>query len=324
MREAVRATVLGGAMVELAGHRPPARVIDAVLSSAGAPSVELPRLRPSRDGSALLRAVVAHHGDVELRLDAAFAPKDLGRAVACLQALEAAGIERAPRLVGEGTIAGVRWTAETVLPGKRPHRLTDRLLAQVTEFLLQLASDVPSDGTVVGDDLRHVGHLFPHAHASVARIADTIEPLAAELPKVVRHGDLLLANLLVLDGRLTGIVDWETWHAGGVPGADLLQLVASNGLRLHGEVGTLWRARPWNSPAFLRAATPYFESLDMRVDEDVLLTVAVAWWANRVRALMRRCERWHLAWEPTWVSSNIDEVVGSIFQELRLGRPRLE
>jgi aminoglycoside phosphotransferase (APT) family kinase protein len=58
-------------------------------------------------------------------------------------------------------------------------------------------------------DLRH-----PRADRLVAELARLAEVPGPEGPKVWVHGDLHPANLVVRDGRLSGLIDWGDLHAG--------------------------------------------------------------------------------------------------------------
>ena len=315
-RGLLRAFALGGAIAELAARPAPERVIDAVLAAAGAAEMPTPPVRASRDGSVLVRVRTAH-GPAELRIVLADEPGRLESATAALRLLAGANVTLVPRPIGSGTTAGTSWTTETVAPGTPPRRLTSELLSDVVAFAAQLAIS-QSAITALRDDLGAMATVVPRASVQLSRVATALRMDLARLPAVVQHGDLLLSNLLTQQGRLTGVVDWETWHPAGVPGVDLLQLVVFDGLGLGGHVGSIWRVRPWQSPTYRRLTQPYFAALGVEVDDRLLHAVAVAWWANRIRVLRRRPERRSLFDNPTWIKANVADVLESVCRELGL------
>jgi len=315
-RGLLRAFALGGAVAELAARPSPERVIDAVLAAAGAAEMSTPPVRASRDGSVLLRIRTAHT-PAELRIAPVGEPGHLESATAALHLLAGANVALVPRPIDAGFSAGRSWTTETVAPGSAPRRLTSELLTDVVAFAAQLAIS-RSAITAPRDDLAAMTAVVPGSSVLLNRVATELGTDLARLPAVVQHGDLLLANLLAQRGRLTGVVDWETWHPAGVPGVDLLQLVVFDGLGLGGDLGSMWRARPWHSPMYRRLAQPYFATLGVEIDERLLHAVAVAWWANRIKVLRRRPERRSLFDDPAWIAANVAVVLESVCDELGL------
>jgi hypothetical protein len=81
--------------------------------------------------------------------------------------------------------------------------------------------------------------------------------LAGMRTTVLQHGDVLAQNWIVLEGRFSGLVDWETCLLQGLPGSDLLEASVSafeHGIAL----------RAWSEPLLLDlftqawASSPYF------------------------------------------------------------------
>ena len=321
LRGLMRRSLLGGVIAELGRERQHSRTIDVVLSDAGAMHGSMPLVRPSRDGSATMRIEMPGDRVVGLRVARAGGSKDLMGTANALRLLATTGVQRVPRLLETGTSAGFTWTTETVLPGTPPPRLTPSLLDDVVDCQLQLQVD---DGpiTAIHDHLAHLAAWFPDLARPLDRLLLEIQPSLRRLPTVVQHGDLVLGNLLAERGSLTGIVDWETWHPAGTPGVDLLQLVASGGLGISGDIGTLWAARPWATPVYRRVASRYCDELRIVFDDSLVRLVVIGWWANRISVLMRRPERRGLAADPSWVEVNVRGILRSLWSDFGLeGQP---
>ena len=312
----VRAFALGGAICELAAGPSSDRVIDAVLAAAGGAAMSTPRIRAGRDGSVLIRIDMAD-GPAMLRIAP---PHDAGRlesAVDALRFLRDADVPLVPRLIDRGETAGRSWATETVTPGSPPARLSSELLSDVADFAARLTVG-RRPITAPRDDLAAMAVVVPSASVQLERVAAAVIADLAPLPAVIQHGDLLLSNLLTRRGGLTGVVDWETWHPAGVPGVDLLQLTAFDGLGLGGDLGSMWRARPWQSAAYRSLSRSYFEALGVEAEDRQLHAIAVAWWANRINVLRRRPERRRLFEDSAWIEANVGVVLRAICDELGL------
>jgi aminoglycoside phosphotransferase (APT) family kinase protein len=155
------------------------------------------------------------------------------REVAAYRALEPAGLPVVPRLLGRWHDAAVypypfaavsrlpgvhptdagdvlaelgrataRWhdLAPPALPGARPPAHHDR--ADIR--WLRRALDPVSTGPAVAEAAQRLGR-----PDRTTPWSERLEA-AARLPHVLVHGDIHEDQLLVLDGRLTGVLDWET------------------------------------------------------------------------------------------------------------------
>jgi hypothetical protein len=306
VRESARATLLGGAMVELSAEEAPPRVLDAVVSAAALLPGRL-AIRPGSGGAVLVRGFVAGGTEAILRIAPAGSPADPAHAASGLQRLGPAEISVVPRLLGRGNSAGASWSLEGALPGRRPRGLTPRLLGEAARLcsVLPRAAEPP---TSVRDDLETLATRFPDRGPALRRISGALTGVIGSLPTVVRHGDLWAGNLLVHGGRLSGVVDWDAWHPAGVPGADLLQLFGTElRIRAREELGSTWVRRPWRSGAFLRATAEYWSALGLTPDGDVLDAIGVAWWATEVAGTVSRLpERGE---DGEWVEANLDRVL---------------
>lgn len=310
VRNLIRSAALGGVLVELVRGARPIRVIDAVATAAGAVSL-LTGIRPSGDGSALARIELAHGTPAELRVSRLGHPKDPERGRAALLALQAADVSLVPRPIASGTTAGAGWATETVVAGDHVGTLTPDLLEQITAFLAGLPSGV-ADRYAVDDQLGAVAEVFP-AHADALRAtAEAVARWGDPLPPVLVHGDFWLNNLFVQDGRLSGVFDWDTWHPAGLPGTDLLNLVAAEtrAVRRH-DFGPLVVDEVWRSPDVVDALRPYFAARAIPFpDRAGLAAIGVAWWASRLAGSLYRASR--PIEDPAWQRRNVDDVLDAI------------
>jgi aminoglycoside phosphotransferase (APT) family kinase protein len=128
---------------------------------------------------------------------------------------------------------------------------------------------------------------------------------------MLRHGDLWTGNLLVDRGRLTGMIDWDAAHPAGVPGADLVQLLATDARRrAHRSLGAAFVTRPWRSASFHRATGPYWEHVGAAPEGDLIEVAGIAWWATEVHHTLLRLP--HRADDEQWVRDNVDRVLVSL------------
>jgi hypothetical protein len=299
LRPAIRLALRGGLLVELrrSGHE---RVIDLVLREAGAAPDTPVRLRPRGDGSALGMFRTAKGQLAMLRVTMADSAHIRENADA-LAALEAAGTALAPRLLGRGAVAGAEWSAETMLPGNVRPRLQASLVNDTVTFCASLP------GTSRASSLRERMLALAERHERWGPLLRQLADTAVPEPGMLQHGDLWLRNLLAAQGRLSGVVDWETWHPAGVPGTDLLHLVSMNRRgRAREDIGALWNAGVWRSDSFVALARPYWGTLGIELAPTLLEAVGLDWWAGQVLRQRRQST------SPEWVRKNVDGVLKSI------------
>lgn len=306
LERAVRFGLMSGAIVRLGAGPAPSRVADEVATRAGhrGPPV---RLRPSGDGSAVTRVQAADRA-LLLRLAREAGLKDVGRNAEALVRLADAGVGGVPRLAGDGRNAGVRWSTETALRGTPIRRLERTIVADVTRWLATLPRSDDGASLAAEERLELISQAFPDHAAALGEALEHVRRGARAVPGVLEHGDLWAGNLLARDGRLAGVVDWDTWHPAGVPGADLLQLLAmARRSRTREQVGDLWREGIWAEPVVRSTLAGYWSSLGIRPSDELAWLVGVSWWASNVTAGLRR--GWQPAQDPRWVARNVDAVV---------------
>jgi hypothetical protein len=215
------------------GGRRPDPAVDRLLDALHA-DWPLPSLPPERDGMSVVvlersaaRTVfvfatdstpllVAKFGDVateEAALTraqpAGVTPKPLGRVA---DAFVQEGIPGQPvplPLVSPAEVLHLRWSA--------PFRSLARAVVKLSETTATRSAPAelgPSVALALADD---IGAAAKAAACDAERI-----PVS-----VLRHGDLSGQNWLVVDDRVTGIIDWEAAVDSGVPGFDVLHAAVS-------------------------------------------------------------------------------------------------
>ena len=304
LRRAIRRMLLSGLAVELVRTDRPIRVIDEVLAAAGGTALEA-ELRPSGDGSALARLPLVDGSSAQLRVAPLGHPKDPMHGRAALLALEAAGVDLVPRPVAAGHTAGAIWTTESFLSGSHAADLTPELLAEITDLCAALP-DAPGGARAIRDQLDEVARVFPDLVERLCAAGDAAAAWTGRMPGVLLHGDLWMNNVLVHDGHLSGIVDWDTWHSAGVPGTDLLTLVATiERGRTGRDFGDLFVTDYWRSPPVIDVLRAYFRQRERPVpDARGLAAIAIGWWACRVFGALYRQSR--PTSDPAWVRANVE------------------
>jgi hypothetical protein len=129
----------------------------------------------------------------------------------------------APLAVGRSGLG--EWSAESRLQGRIA---TPAEAAAVEAASLDAAARLfalaPGRAKAVAADAEVVAPFVPTAEAEVLRaLAERADVALADVRGGFAHGDFWSGNLLVADGRLTGIVDWEAAGPGRLPLVDFLQ-----------------------------------------------------------------------------------------------------
>lgn len=303
-RSAARAFLLGGVLLELAPATA-TRLLDALLGEADALAGSA-ALRVASGGTVLLQALVRGRPAV-LRAAAAGGDGDPRATAGVLQLLE--GEPLVPPLLGSGDRHGTGWTAEGLLPGARPRRLTRELVEQVSDFCTRLPSlDTPPS---VDDELAVLAPLDPNG--VLAGAAPVLRDRLAQLPAVLRHGDLWSGNLLVRDGHLTGVLDWDAWAPRGAPGVDLLHLLGTQQrLERRLSLGEVVVLHPWDAPEVRTALARSWAARGLSPGAEVRAAVGLAWWASQAAGDLRRTPG--LAQDQRWVDRNVSIVLRALSQ----------
>lgn len=299
-RNTLRVTLLGGAVVELPATEPGPRVLDDAAAGAGVALADR-ALHLSSSGSILAR-VRARDGEAILRVGVEGAPGDPARGAAALAHLSPISLP-VPRLLATGRAAGASWTLETALPGRRPTGGSPEVARDVADLC---AAMPPGNGPPAAPrrDLEALAELVPERADGLRELAHSLRGALRGLPSVLRHGDLWIGNLLVDEGRLSGVVDWDAWDPGAVPGADLLHLHAtSRRIAERCELGEIWARRPWRDDAY----RSMLDAAAAAVPEEVR---AIAWWIGEVRGTVSRHPA--RAVDERWLAVNVDAVLRAL------------
>ncbi|HET8786393.1 MAG TPA: phosphotransferase, partial [Candidatus Limnocylindrales bacterium] len=165
------------------------------------------------------------------------------------------------------------------------------------------------EATAITDHLTEVAEFFPEHAPALRDIAEAGRRWSAGLRPMLIHGDLWLNNLFTTDGRLSAVFDWDTWHPAGLPGTDLLNLLAAGArTRGHGDIGELLSSDYWRRPEVAAAFEAYFRARGEPVPDHVgQAAIATAWWASRIAGALHRALRF--IDDPAWVRRNIDEAL---------------
>jgi hypothetical protein len=305
----IRAALLGGAIAELVAGERPERVLDAVARAAGAVG-RVTGFTASSGGTAVVRARRPGGDSMVMRAARTGSPGDPERHADALAMLGGVGTVIIPRLLGRGEIAGASWSAETVLPGRRPVAASSEIAMQAAGFCAGLPRrDEPP--SAFARDLSTVAEWFPELAVRLAELADLVRSELSSFPGVVRHGDLWAGNLMVSGRRLTGVVDWDAWDAAGVPGTDLLHLVATEEAhRTRRSLGAVWLDRPWRGEIYRRWCAEYWRALRVKPGANELDAIGIAWWASHVSTALTRLPE--LSRDQMWVNRNVEGVLDAL------------
>jgi Phosphotransferase enzyme family len=309
VRSALRTALRSGALVEVSAPPGGARILDAVAEAAGVTPSRA--LHAGSGGVLLVEGRLPDGTGAILRIARAGAGRDPGELVGTLELLAGGTVLFTPRLHAHGHTAGASWTAERALSGRTPGRVTDSLIRQVAEVC---AAFPRGDGppTAAAEDLAAVQTLLPGRAALIGRLAAHLATPLEGLPSILRHGDLWAGNVLVdPSGSLSGLVDWDAAHPAAVPGADLLQLVATEFRRAARlSLGSAFLAKPWRFASFARATADYWPRLGIKPNQAELEAVGAAWWATEVHGTLARLP--HRASDARWVETNVDAVLSGL------------
>jgi hypothetical protein len=222
--------------------------------------------------------------------------------------LEPLALPNVPRLLGRGDAGTVAWTTETLLPGRRANALSPKLVVEVANFCARLPRGA-SPPTAFASDIASLIDRLPRFREPLRELETRAEPAIATLPSVLRHGDLWLGNVLVERGALAGVVDWDAWHPLGVPGTDLLHLVASaHAFATRRSFGELMRERPWELSLFTDAGKGYWRELCIAPTRETLEAIGIAWWTMHTSGNLQRHP--HMAVDEHWLRTNVESLLG--------------
>jgi aminoglycoside phosphotransferase len=161
--------------------------------------------------------------------------------------------ETIPRVVGILDFERRRAPAMTALPGRplstayarrrhtRSRRRVSADFAAVDSWLGEFQRATAAERAAVEMDVGVLARLHDRFESEPALDAD-LQHLAViharlrldEVPRTAVHGDFWFGNVLVSDGRVTGVVDWEAATSSGEPVRDLVRFSNMYALYLDG------------------------------------------------------------------------------------------
>ena len=297
--------LLAGALVEMASNAGPERVLDVALRAAGATGL-VSHFQVGSGGGLLIHAQV-NGAPALIRVGTQRGAREIARAADALQFIARSNMGRIPRLLIRGETHGAVWSVESLLPGRRPRRLRRRTLREVADFCGALP---PTEGApeAPAEDFGLMSRYLPQFSQPLTTIMRRVKEEFGHVRGVMRHGDLWAGNLLIRDGSLAGVVDWDAWHPSGAPGTDLLYTtVTDQWLRSRRRLGEIWRSRPWLSAAYAEAGTSYWRGLDILPSAELLEAVGLSAWAAQVATTLDRSPQ--LASNPLWVHNTVGAVI---------------
>ena len=243
----------------------------------------------------------------------------LERSLRNLNALRAAGPGSPVRELtvfpeADGETGMARWSLEPRVEGSTAAGMTPALWEECLQFLVALhGCRPPSDGTggLPGArvEAEAIGaHLDGDARRTLEHLVAIVEERLDGIPLGFMHGDFWHENLLVRDGSLNGVVDWDWSSPDGFPLLDLFDLIvladpktrwAPPGPR--STEGVLPLARAGGDEQVRR----YCAETGTPGDSATLEGLAVAYWISRAaRDLRPYTDR---AQRPVWMTANVYE-----------------
>ena len=195
-----------------------------------------------------------------------------------------------------GTDGGLGWSVEEKVAGIHPGALDSELWRESAAFLTALAGVPGTDaldapGSSLAPDVTVLApHLGERERARLGRIASVAGRRLEPVPRRWGHGDFHPGNLIVREGQLVKVLDWDAASPQALPGLDLLHLIATtdpvmrrlpHGARCSGPLPALVLGTGGRE---LRA---WLEVEGVRTDPETLRALVVAYWLGRVARDLR-------------------------------------
>jgi aminoglycoside phosphotransferase (APT) family kinase protein len=296
---------------------PEPTVAAAALAASGARQVRWASMQPglvvvAADG-VLLRVAI---GRSVMQMDNAAAALSL----LCARDLPEVVTERVPWPLGRGREGLADWSLERLLPGTRASReVPEPLFTDCLDFLVELGRVHTGDAArSFGELADTVARVLPaEGGAAVREVAAVLERELGTADRCFAHGDFFAGNLLTEEGRLTGVVDWDSAGAGRLPLLDLLHLlVTRTGPFADDEWGRavqehlLPLARAGGDDAVRR----YCSEVGLPAEPALLEAFVWAYWLDYAAYQLRT----HLVRrsQPRWVERNLEQPARSAAEAL--------
>jgi hypothetical protein len=226
--------------------------------------------------------------------------------------------ERLPRLYGCGVAGLAYWSLEGRLAGDKPSALTDSVLSDCLEFLVELHScrtraaldrSLEANAKLVGAVLDR------ERSAALERLCSNLATELAALPRGIGHGDFARTNILADRGGLCGVVDWAGATRAQLPLLDLMNLLVSEREPRHFGRALMTYLMPYAAAGGDDLTRAYCERLGLELTTFQFEALAIAWWLDRVaRELQNYGDRMR---RPVWVDENVRSVLTALLARHR-------
>jgi aminoglycoside phosphotransferase (APT) family kinase protein len=270
--------------------------------------------------------VIASGEDHVVRIAVGPGGHRIKRQRAALDALAAARpravvADRVPWVLGAGKLGLANWSVEKKLEGDTLRaNLPPRVLEDCLDFLceLHLCAAGRSPSSELADDAEIIAGLCAtdRDRKTVRDVARSLDAVLVDVPRGFGHGDFWSENLLVNQGRLAGVVDWDAGAPGRLPMLDLLHLrlgAIRDRTRRHLGTAFLEHLLPWAQAGGDDLARSYAARIDLDLDRQRLEGLVWAYWLDRVAGELRMCSDKHLS--TLWTRHNIQPVVQALRAE---------
>jgi hypothetical protein len=262
--------------------------------------------------------VVAAAGPAILRVAVGRARSQIRDQIKALEALEQGDCslevaQRIPWVIAHGKVGLGEWSLERRLPGARPHgRLEGALLDECLGFLVALrrSRGGSGNGPTFTELVEGPAGVATPGSAEILRVLGReLDRSLGSVQRGFAHGDFFPGNLLIEDGRLTGVLDWDAGGTGRMPALDLLHLqLTSERYGSDDDWGRavverlLPSARAGGDPLLRR----YCNELGLDAEPRLLEALVFAYWLEYAAYQLRT----HLdrRRQPGWIAGNVELV----------------
>ena len=219
------------------------------------------------------------------------------------------------------------WSTERRLAGGHPDAVGPELIHECVEFLAALHELGGHDpGPTLAECAAVVAPYRPRdVGQRLQSLAERVDRAVAHLPRGFAHGDFFAGNLMVRDGSLTGVIDWDGGEPNALPLLDLLHLRHA---RDHSVPDDDWgrsvveHLLPWSRRPADAVTARYCELVGVEPDTSTLEALALAYWLDRL-AYQIRTHRFRRS-QQGWLARNVDEVLDAVMRAEPLLPPRRE
>ena len=216
-----------------------------------------------------------------------------------------------PWLLAAGRVGLAEWSLEPRLAGRAaPPVLTERLLAECLDFLVLLFSAADDEPTETPSErAAAIATAAGVEEGALQALARRTEAALAGVPRGFAHGDFWTENLLLQEGRLVGVVDWDRAGGGRFPLHDLFHLrLHAEALRTRRQAG---RVLADDLLPVVRAGgdeplRSYCRALGLPPDAQLLESLLAAYWLDWISYELRAYADRDRGTRPVWTRENVD------------------